>query len=72
MEKLADIGVFGLATMGANLARNAASKGFGVALYNRNAGRTDELMAEHGKDGAFSPAHSIADFVAANYFQTTG
>jgi len=65
MEKLADIGVFGLATMGANLARNAASKGFGVALYNRNAGRTDELMNDHGKDGAFSPAHTIAEFVAA-------
>ncbi|HEY9214613.1 MAG TPA: NADP-dependent phosphogluconate dehydrogenase, partial [Ancylobacter sp.] len=65
MEKLADIGVFGLATMGANLARNAAGKGFGVALYNRNPSRTDELIAEHGTDGVFFPAHTIADFVAA-------
>jgi len=35
MPDLADIGVMGLAVMGANLARNAARKGFGVALFNR-------------------------------------
>ena len=35
MNQLSDLGVLGLAVMGANLARNAARKGFGVALYNR-------------------------------------
>ncbi len=65
MTDLADLGVFGLSTMGANLARNAARKGFGVAVYNRHGARTDELIAEHGSEGRFAPAKTIADFVAA-------
>ncbi|MCB4770530.1 NADP-dependent phosphogluconate dehydrogenase [Ancylobacter sp. Lp-2] len=65
MTKLADIGVYGLATMGANLARNAAGKGFTVAVANRNHERTDELIAEHGAEGSFVPSQSIADFVAS-------
>ena len=47
MTDLTDLGVLGLATMGANLARNAARKGFGVALFNRHGARTDELVAAH-------------------------
>ncbi|HWT97862.1 MAG TPA: NADP-dependent phosphogluconate dehydrogenase [Terriglobales bacterium] len=65
MTKLADLGVIGLAVMGANLARNAARKGFRVALHNRSNERTDRLVAEHGKEGSFIATHSIADFVAA-------
>jgi 6-phosphogluconate dehydrogenase len=65
MTNLADIGVFGLSTMGANLARNAARKGFGVAVYNRHGGRTDELIAAHGSEGRFAPAKTIPEFVAA-------
>src|SRR5215469_9895132 len=65
MTQLSDLGVLGLATMGANLARNAARKGFGVAVYNRHPGRTDELVGQHGSEGRFSPAKSIPDFVAA-------
>ncbi|WP_158813920.1 NADP-dependent phosphogluconate dehydrogenase [Methylocapsa sp. S129] len=65
MTNLADLGVLGLATMGANLARNAARKGFGVAVYNRHGGRTDELIADHGSEGRFTPAKTIPDFVAA-------
>ena len=61
----ADIGVLGLAVMGANLARNAARKGFGVALFNRNHERTDKLMAEHGSEGRFHPTKTIAEFVDA-------
>ncbi|WP_029350430.1 NADP-dependent phosphogluconate dehydrogenase [Bosea sp. 117] len=64
MAELADIGVYGLATMGANLARNAAGKGFGVAVYNRNPARTQALIAEHGGEGRFAPAEGIAEFVA--------
>ena len=64
MAELADIGVLGLATMGANLARNAARKGFGVALYNRHPARTDQLVGEHGSEGRFIPARTLADFVA--------
>ena len=65
MAQLADIGVFGLSTMGANLARNAARNGFGVALYNRHGARTDELVSRHGSEGRFVPTKSIAEFVAA-------
>src|SRR5882724_8427555 len=61
----ADIGVLGLAVMGANLARNAAHKGFGVALYNRHGERTDELVREHGSEGRFFPAKTLEEFVAA-------
>ena len=65
MTQLADIGVFGLSTMGGNLARNAARNGFGVALFNRHVARTDDLVAEHGSEGRFIAARSIADFTAA-------
>ncbi len=64
MGELADIGVLGLAVMGANLARNAARKGFGVALYNRHANRTEELVREHGAEGRFFPAKTLQEFVA--------
>ena len=65
MTQLSDLGVLGLAVMGANLARNAARKGFGVAVYNRNGARTDELIKEHGSEGEFHASKTIADFVAA-------
>ena len=65
MPDLADIGVLGLAVMGANLARNAARKGFGVALFNRHPERTDELVREHGREGRFFPSHALPDFVAS-------
>jgi 6-phosphogluconate dehydrogenase len=65
MAELADIGVLGLATMGANLARNAARKGFGVALYNRHFDRTAQLVGEHGAEGKFVAAKSPAEFVAS-------
>jgi 6-phosphogluconate dehydrogenase len=65
MEELADLGILGLATMGANLARNAARKGFGVAVYNRHGGRTQDLMAAHGSEGRFTPAKTVPEFVAA-------
>jgi len=61
----ADLGVVGLAVMGANLARNAARHGFGVALFNRHSARTDALMRDHGGEGRFYPAKSLSEFVAA-------
>ena len=65
MTELADIGVLGLAVMGANLARNAARKGFGVAVFNRNGARTDALIDEHGAEGRFFPSKDIAAYVAS-------
>src|ERR1700740_795228 len=65
MTDLADLGVLGLAVMGANLARNAARKGFGVALYNRNAARTDDLVRDFGHEGRFNPTKYLKSFGAA-------
>ncbi|MBN9104943.1 MAG: NADP-dependent phosphogluconate dehydrogenase [Propionibacteriaceae bacterium] len=61
----ADIGVVGLAVMGSNLARNFARHGHTVALFNRTATRTRELVAEHGGDGDFVPSEDLAAFVAS-------
>ncbi|HEY1456712.1 MAG TPA: NADP-dependent phosphogluconate dehydrogenase [Candidatus Dormibacteraeota bacterium] len=58
-----EIGVVGLATMGQNLARNLASHGVRVAVFNRTARRTEELMAAHGKEGDFRPAQSLEELV---------
>jgi 6-phosphogluconate dehydrogenase len=43
-----ELGVPGLATMGANLARNAARHGFAVAVHNRTESRTQELPDRPG------------------------
>ena len=61
----ARFGVMGLAVMGANLARNIASRGVPVAVYNRTGARTDAFMAEHGAGGQFTPAQTIPEFVAS-------
>ncbi|MDI3330653.1 MAG: NADP-dependent phosphogluconate dehydrogenase [Micrococcus sp.] len=59
----ADIGVTGLAVMGANLARNFARHGYTVALHNRSRARTDALVAEHGEDGTFIPTGTLDELV---------
>ncbi|HEY0733314.1 MAG TPA: NADP-dependent phosphogluconate dehydrogenase [Herpetosiphonaceae bacterium] len=59
-----DIGVIGLAVMGQNLARNIASRGFSVAVYNRTTAKTDEFIAEH-PDPKLDPAHDLETFVAS-------
>lgn len=65
MTGTAQIGVTGLAVMGRNLARNFARNGFTVALHNRTTARTDDLVREFGGEGAFVPAHTPEEFVAA-------
>jgi 6-phosphogluconate dehydrogenase len=59
------IGVTGLAVMGANLARNLARHGHQVVLHNRSRGRTDALVEAHGSEGDFVPTGSVEEFVAA-------
>lgn len=61
----ANIGVVGLAAMGASLARNLAHHGNTVAVYNRSASRTETLMRDHGNEGAFIPAATLEEFVAS-------
>ena len=56
-----EIGVVGLATMGENLARNLASHGARVVVYNRTRKRTDDFMAAHSNEGDFRQAGSLEE-----------
>ena len=56
-----EIGVVGLATMGENLARNLASHGARVVVYNRTRKRTDDFMAAHAAEADFRPAGSLEE-----------
>jgi 6-phosphogluconate dehydrogenase len=60
-----ELGVTGLATMGANLARNAARHGFPVAVHNRTESRTRELCDRYGHEGELVGTFSTTEFVAA-------
>lgn len=61
----ANIGVVGLAVMGANLARNLASReGNTVAVFNRSHSRTEALVTGFPEAG-FVPATSYEEFAAS-------
>src|SRR5712664_2449229 len=47
--------------MGQNLARNLASRGVRVAVYNRTHQRTEDFMAAHSNEGDFRPAASLEE-----------
>ncbi|MBI1812911.1 NADP-dependent phosphogluconate dehydrogenase [Candidatus Peregrinibacteria bacterium] len=59
------LGVIGLGTMGANLARNAARNKAKVAVFNRTKEKVDAFMVAHGSEGEFVPFHTLKDFVKA-------
>ncbi|WP_034529022.1 NADP-dependent phosphogluconate dehydrogenase [Secundilactobacillus oryzae] len=61
-EKLANIGVVGMAVMGKNLALNIESRGFTVGIYNRSAEKTDKVMQDHSEKKLI-PSHTIEEFV---------
>ena len=65
MSQQARIGVIGLAVMGSNLARNLARHGHPVALYNRTAARTEELVSSFGHEGELIATQTPQQFVAA-------
>ncbi|POX63500.1 phosphogluconate dehydrogenase (NADP(+)-dependent, decarboxylating) [Streptomyces sp. Ru62] len=65
MNSRAHVGVTGLAVMGRNLARNLARHGYAVAVHNRTAQRTRDLVADYGDEGTFIPVESAKDMVAA-------
>jgi 6-phosphogluconate dehydrogenase len=65
MAEKSRIGVTGLAVMGANLARNIASRGVPVAVHNRTTAKTTQFMQDYGHEGDFTGAESTEDFVAA-------
>jgi 6-phosphogluconate dehydrogenase len=59
------LGVIGLGTMGANLARNAASRGAHVVVYNRTTEKTLQFMDMFRREGDFTATQSLKEFVAA-------
>ncbi|WP_200328817.1 NADP-dependent phosphogluconate dehydrogenase [Leucobacter sp. L43] len=64
-EAAANIGVVGLAVMGANLSRNLASReGNTVAVFNRSPQRTEALVAAH-PEAQFVPAFTYEEFAAS-------
>ncbi len=67
VHEKADIGVIGLAVMGANLARNFERNGYRVAVYNRTTSVTDEFMKEFGSEnhGGFVGTETLEGFVSA-------
>lgn len=54
-----------MAVMGSNLARNFASKGHTVAIFNRSPEKTRAVIDEFGHEGDFIPAETIEEFVAS-------
>jgi 6-phosphogluconate dehydrogenase len=60
-----ELGVVGLGTMGSNLARNLASHKTRVAVYNRTRSRTEEFIANHGKEGDFTGTATLEELVRA-------
>ena len=59
----ANIGVYGLGVMGANIARNFASRGHTVAVYNRNSEVTKNFSNNYSQEGNFIPALTLKEFI---------
>jgi 6-phosphogluconate dehydrogenase len=60
----ADIGVIGLGTMGRNLALNIESRGFEVAVWNREGDWTTDFMREHAAK-RFAAAATLEELAGA-------
>jgi 6-phosphogluconate dehydrogenase len=58
-------GLTGLATMGANLARNIAHHDIPVAVHNRTTSRMQTFLEEHGSEGPITGYASTDEWVAA-------
>src|SRR4029077_9175664 len=58
-------GLTGLATMGANLARNVAHHGIPVAVHNRTTSRTEQFVAEHAFEGPLTGHASVEGWVGS-------
>ncbi len=57
------LGVIGLGTMGANLARNAARNGAKVAVFNRTEEKMHQFMKDYGKEGNIIPCKSYEEIM---------
>ena len=58
-------GLTGLATMGANLARNVAHHGIPVAVHNRTTSRMEKFVEEHGAEGPLAGYASTEEWIGA-------
>jgi 6-phosphogluconate dehydrogenase len=58
-------GLTGLATMGANLARNVAHHDVPVAVHNRTTSRMEKFVEEHGSEGPITGYASVEEWVGA-------
>jgi 6-phosphogluconate dehydrogenase len=56
-------GLTGLATMGANLARNVAHHEIPVAVHNRTASRMQRFLEEHGSEGRITGEETTEEWV---------
>jgi 6-phosphogluconate dehydrogenase len=56
-------GLTGLATMGANLARNVAHHGIPVSVHNRTTSRMDKFIEEHGSEGPIEGFQTTEEWV---------
>lgn len=63
-QKLAKVGVVGLAVMGSNFVRNLAGKGTTTVVYNRTIEVTDKFIAEHGSEQIIG-SRTLEEFVAS-------
>ncbi|MEM3031959.1 MAG: NADP-dependent phosphogluconate dehydrogenase [Nitrososphaerota archaeon] len=61
---MTEIGLIGLGVMGENLARNIASRGYTVTVYNRSAAKTREFLAKVATERGISGVFTLDDFVA--------
>jgi len=57
-----DVGVYGLAVMGKNLALNIESRGYGVSLYNRSPEKTRDMIAEY-PERKLTGTYSVEEFI---------
>jgi 6-phosphogluconate dehydrogenase len=58
-------GLTGLATMGANLARNVAHHDIPIAVHNRTTSRMQKFIDEHGSEGPISGHESTEEWVGS-------
>ncbi|MGI8914835.1 MAG: NADP-dependent phosphogluconate dehydrogenase [Chloroflexota bacterium] len=59
------VGLIGLAVMGANLSRNIANHGFSITVYNRTTERTREFLDGPANGSGIAGSDSIEQFVRA-------
>ena len=61
-KEKSEIGVIGLAVMGANLASNIADHDWKISVYNRSREKTDTLILQYGKENMVA-TFSLEEFV---------